>query len=427
LKLTTDSTEVYTFKVERAITIDSQFENFVIEKENDSVFNYLIYKYELDNSKLESEFPYKVFKEELTNEQINIEDFQGFINKQNDQETSCYIVGNTASPRDFSYTYFLIEVSCGGSLNGGTTSGTSNPSGSSNTTNTTSGNPNFGSGGGSPTGILPVGMTVTKLKIFIKNCLTTVNSQVIDNINDTSFLVTLNTYLQDNLCSNEAEQFAQQAIGAFMNNECVILPVLNPESLTQEEIDEIDSVSGYVEQIPQEELDHVAIEAAYDALIAAGNKTDAVQYLIDSYDMENFGSVNVAGTYTYSINNSISPIAVTTATLASGVYTFSVVINEGVLNHPDFAFTTRAIKHELYHMFQHKFLTPLSHEAREFDAYIKSLFRFTKLPVATKLTQKVFAFELMKQYNLLTDQSEKDTRTNNYNLTKENFPRINCP
>lgn len=178
LKVRTETTIVYTFKIETPTVLSSEFENFVIVQTNNNTFNYYIYRYQLDIQNSNIEFPYIINKQKIEN--INIDNLQNYLGKESLQAMTCYVVEGIVSPRDFSVTYVLVEVSCGGSTGGvasvdtpPTNYSSTNTTNGSETTNNTDSSSYGGSSSssGSPTGIISPELTALKIKYRIKTCL----------------------------------------------------------------------------------------------------------------------------------------------------------------------------------------------------------------------------------------------------------------
>ncbi len=76
LQVSTDSTDVYTFRIETPTKPESDFENFVIHKNSDESIAYYIYRYESIGSEITA---LNFSREEVNSDQINIGDFEDYL------------------------------------------------------------------------------------------------------------------------------------------------------------------------------------------------------------------------------------------------------------------------------------------------------------------------------------------------------------
>lgn len=178
------------------------------------------------------------------------------------------------------------------------------------------------------------------------------------------------------------------------------------------------------------------IKAAYEQKLNAGNKLEAVQYLIDTYQMKKFGSTDISNqTYQIEFVPGTDPIAITNKlqVVSTGEYFYKTTINDGLLTYEDFTYIIRALRHELYHVLQGVTTPDVEHNLREFDAYYNSIFKFKSLPAWTSLESVgLLAQQAHKYYGLLT-QAEKALVTKEYNILNAYYPIVksnpiqNCP
>lgn len=77
LQLSTDSTDVYTFRIEESTDPESDFENFIIHKWSDNTVEYYLYKYKINQENSET---YYLSRKEVSSDQINLGDFDEYIN-----------------------------------------------------------------------------------------------------------------------------------------------------------------------------------------------------------------------------------------------------------------------------------------------------------------------------------------------------------
>jgi hypothetical protein len=89
LEVSTDSTKVYTFRIETPTKAESYFENFVIHKKSNDSIDYFIYRYKKIGPAIEQ---LSMSKERVSSDQINVSDFddytQGLV--LYDPETDCW-------------------------------------------------------------------------------------------------------------------------------------------------------------------------------------------------------------------------------------------------------------------------------------------------------------------------------------------------
>ncbi len=80
MEVITDSTQAYTFKIETPTNSTSTFENFVIDKPNDSIVKFYIYRYVYDDTS-EDDFKYDYSYTEVDENILDITSFDNFLSK----------------------------------------------------------------------------------------------------------------------------------------------------------------------------------------------------------------------------------------------------------------------------------------------------------------------------------------------------------
>jgi len=252
----------YTFRLNTKVFENSTFENLVIKQEEaNGTYYYYLYRYDRINNS-EDEFPYVVSRMLLSEAVINSNNLDAFLQNSVPPIDCCYWI---VSPRDFE-PYLYCEEGCissdsannssgsndnNGSENAsdtdnssnensssdtGNTSDTTNPNNSGNTGNTNPSGGHPASGGTSPTGNYEGGGVqstndfhggipafldeIPQITDSLENCLGSTNTNIGSFVfNQTENATQLNTYLQNNNCSLEAQNFAIQAIEALMEDE----------------------------------------------------------------------------------------------------------------------------------------------------------------------------------------------------------------
>ncbi|PCI11700.1 MAG: hypothetical protein COB73_01595 [Flavobacteriaceae bacterium] len=154
LQVSTDSTTVYTFKIETPTDPSSSFENFAIDISNDSIIRFYIYKY-FYNETSEDDFKYTYSYSEVDENIVDITSFDGFLSRVDEGGCSvtyfCQLCSNgwchdDGSPCAVNGSTSIYYVSC---IGGG---GPGNPSGGDADTgdDTSSGGDGSEGGGGVP-------------------------------------------------------------------------------------------------------------------------------------------------------------------------------------------------------------------------------------------------------------------------------------
>jgi hypothetical protein len=75
IEVSTDSTKVYTFRIEAPTKAESDFENFVIHKKSNDSIEYYIYRYKKNDEQNDA---YSFSREQVSSDQINKADFQDY-------------------------------------------------------------------------------------------------------------------------------------------------------------------------------------------------------------------------------------------------------------------------------------------------------------------------------------------------------------
>ncbi len=134
LQVSTDSTDVYTFRIETPTKPESDFENFVIHKNSDESIAYYIYRYESIGSEITA---LNFSREEVNSDQINIGDFDDYLPSvmRYDDANRCWVrvtiengdlIIDTSDCRDRAYGGDgAIHVAGSGALTGFALSGAS--------------------------------------------------------------------------------------------------------------------------------------------------------------------------------------------------------------------------------------------------------------------------------------------------------------
>lgn len=187
---------------------------------------------------------------------------------------------------------------------------------------------------------------------------------------------------------------------------------------------------------PDPQLTLQQIQQVCQQKLDAGNKLDAVLYLINVYQMNKFGSYDISNqTIQIQFDSNPNPTAQTLELLntSTGFVYYQITINEGLLNYSDFVYVLRGIRHEMYHVLQHVVTPTVGHNLREFDAYYNSIFKFKSLPKLTNFNSiKLLASQAHRYYSYLTD-AEKNEVSNEYDILnayypiKKPRPDKNCP
>lgn len=238
----------------------------------------------------------------------------------------------------------------------------------------------------------------------------------------------IKNYFHQNNGSTEAQEFVEQAINDFIDGEnCVVLPeVFN---LSEVEAPFNPNLFGdYTESTTQQ--DHEDIKQQFNILRSTEGNLAAVNYLINTYSMNDFGPNTINFNYTISFLNGLAIEAHANAIIgynSSGVMTScNIEIDINLLSYADFGYITRVIKHELYHVLQGEFYgqNGLSNAAREFDAYYSQIFRFNNLKRIQDMSLTIGLAKFMINYMNQMSDSEKETRQDMIDKVKQTFKEL---
>jgi hypothetical protein len=231
------------------------------------------------------------------------------------------------------------------------------------------------------------------------------------------------TYPQD------AIDFIIEAILALMDGECAILPTVFNTSEIEADFDP-NLFGDYLE--PTTQQNHDAIQQQFEQIRSTNGNLAAVNYLINTYNMNTFGADSINYSYSISFVNELpnDQPAITLAGYDSydNLVSIEVKIDINLFSFTDFGFITRVIKHELLHVLQYEHYPryALSDAVREFDAYYAQIFQFRDLKQIQNMDLVCQLSEyLLENMNQLSI-SEKSTRQNMINRVNQTFPKI-CP
>jgi len=238
VQVTNGNKETYSFFIETPTDITSTFENFVIEVLSDNTYQFMINKYSIINDSTE-EFPYNynVSTQNITQNQININDFDDFLNKSDSGEDwKCYVYSCITTPRDYDdCSWVLVEVQCSGGGMPGTDTSDTNTSDDGIDANhgidSDEGN-DYNGGNNSNTGTASGIIKEPKIskKQVISDCLgipmPAENGSTDTSFNYNDWLSTASgleisgvaKFLSNNECSQEAQDFALEIIDSILAN-----------------------------------------------------------------------------------------------------------------------------------------------------------------------------------------------------------------
>ena len=238
-QVTRDSIESYSFRIETPTSEESHFENFVIIKNDSLNYDFFIYKYKYTINE-DNSFQYYLLKVAVDENQINLGNFSDYLNKGSYYvfADDCLMSYQEMLMSDGVTIYYLVHVvGCAddneedGNPSGN--SGGSNNNTNNNDTNTNTSGTSTGGGGGigasagsSPLPV-PVAVILSPSTIALNsvlNCLTNLNPVLgtylyeQSQIPQSTVVFELNSYLQANNCSADAQSFGTLAVGAEMDS-----------------------------------------------------------------------------------------------------------------------------------------------------------------------------------------------------------------
>jgi hypothetical protein len=182
---------------------------------------------------------------------------------------------------------------------------------------------------------------------------------------------------------------------------------------------------------PTTQLDHEAIKIQYEQVRSSNGNLAAVNYLINTYSMESFGS-NTSVNFNYTISfvdelpNQQPAITISGYNSLGDMVSCGIKIDNDLFSFVDFGFITRVIKHELYHVLQGETYgqNNPSNAAREFDAYFSQIFRFNDLKPIQDMSIYEQLAKLMDENMDQMTESEKADRQDFIDIAKQQFPKI---
>jgi len=271
LETTKNSLTNYSFRIQTPTDINSEFENFVIQQKDSTHYEFYLYKYELETNS-DEDFPYLISRTLINDSQINLENFSDLIKKVQKID-DCYWDISFDSSCGCEHVQLLFCTD-GGSSNG--TSGNGNSNGDNDNGNNETPHDDVdvndsgmqgdndpsdhGSGSSSSSsGNNAVGIIKKPFIPYdqqISNCLGvpmpaqngSTNTQF--NYNDwlnspeTTFLETkrVATFLNDNNCSQEAQDFILEILENILNEQTDSTYVLGIEKDTTFENSQLDCI-----------------------------------------------------------------------------------------------------------------------------------------------------------------------------------------
>lgn len=444
------TTRTYTFGVYRDED-NGLLENLFMVEKDDGSFDVSLVQYDLTPQEIEALNNREIIDMEGKIAFVALDDISGDVLGKYYYNGNCYEnywvyqSGNSCASGDHEYTdgndclywrqgnvnqmatsggYVLTPtiVTCS---NGGGGDNTNNPNGNPN------GNPNDSNGSGpSDTGGSTSPITCTR------NCIDEECNDTLDGILALLSLneeqaCWLNNFAQsdvkqeiiDYLEANGSLEFAEIAIEDLRDNDCGLLPTLNNIQDFQA------PYTGDIgdEEDPSSQINHDVIKSQYELLLSTEDKIDAVNYLISTYSMNTFGPHSVDGLYTINFIDGDLPETHTENTFSNGgVLLSSEIKNENpLLTYNDFGYITKAIKHELFHVFQAKYYQfgGTTKAEREFEAYWYSIYRFRRLQQGNRNSLYRWAKEAIKNYRLMTE-AQKAIVADKYTTFENHFPEI---
>jgi len=452
----------YTFKVIRENGSEFLLENIVVDKYNDSDYRTFLYQYDItqDELNLINNNQYVDLNKKISIivlENSSISDYLN-TNSKIDYNAMCYesntyyVEGSficplgyhnysnypscdyfkdgTVSPTHGSWATDVSLTPCvdAGGFNN-TDAGNESPSGE-----------NGGSGTGGSSTTTPTTTNYQKLR---EKCFTENNPEVSSWLNqpeNADIKNDVREYLensvnQDGLQSTEScypeesVDFIIEAVNDLMNDECVILPTI---------FDLSEIVAPFNPNLfgdypaPTVEHDHDAIEQQFNNLRNTNGNLAAVNYLINTYNMNTFGPYSITYSYSISFANGLPggrpAITLPGYDISNNLVSCEVKIDTNLFDFTDFGFITRVIKHELYHVLQSEIYPryQLSDAVKEFDAYYSQIFGFTDLKQIQELDIVCQLSKYMIENMNLLSVLEKSERQDMIDRVNNTFPRI-CP
>jgi hypothetical protein len=452
----TDSVTTYTLLIERDDNTEGNLENLVLYSElQDGELGYVIEYHSLSDLGLTEE-------EIIEN---GIKDVDGILTDDNTagkvvfyHNWVAHCIRPSTSPcfcGGVPGTYFL-EGQCGhwesGYIFVDEDGGGFGGSGGGGTGDTGGGYLGSGGGTGTGSGIPTSPVTLTSKQLLVKkfkkqltnitngtpnqttcfNSLSPENQIIIDNYIGSFALLGFDESnpLSTLQIQQQAFEFAEEAMAELCGSSgpiCVILPsVLNPSEI----------VADYNPNLfgdypaPSVQQDHNAIQQQFNNLRNTSGNLAAVNYLINTYNMNTFGSNTITTSYPIVFANGLSNGAQANAIIgynSSGdMVTCHIEIDIDLFTFTDFGHITRVIKHELYHILQPENYGQfgISNPAREFDAYYSQIFGFRDLKQIQDGDIVEQLAKIMISYMKQLSDSETQEGEKKIKLVKQTFPEL---
>ncbi|WP_298556222.1 hypothetical protein [uncultured Algibacter sp.] len=235
----TDSTEAFTFRIDKLTHPKSSFENFIIEKRNDDEYRFFIYRYSQSKQKHKGENIYNLSRDLVENANITIVTPNNNASKyMYDEVTDCLYWSYTSS--DCSCEITEIDTCGGGSIGGGSGGSTSGTGSSTSGGGTSSGGSSSGTSNGSRSTVGLLTPSETAVFDSIVNCLEDdLSNDALAwlQAKDQFEILPISNYLNDNRCSDGAKENIRIAIEGVISGES--WSNLFPETLSNPKITDI--------------------------------------------------------------------------------------------------------------------------------------------------------------------------------------------
>lgn len=221
-----------------------------------------------------------------------------------------------------------------------------------------------------------------------------------------------------------------EIINTLNNGECVILPnIFDPIHITAPYNPNL--FGDY--PAPSIQQNHDAIQQQFNNLRNSQGDLAAVNYLINTYNMNTFGT-SATITFNYSVTvvnglpNGDHGRAILGYNSSGTLVACELKIDTNLLSFNDFGYITRVIKHELLHILQAQIYgqhNPVE-ATREFDAYFNQIFAFHDLKQIQDLSISCGLAKYMINFMNQMPQINKDERVDMIKRVNDTFPKV-CP
>jgi hypothetical protein len=292
--VTTDSTETFSFQIKTPTATSSTFENFVVEV-RDSINSYFIYRFQQNDD--DSEFPYSNDRESLSVEDVNLADFQDFLSPELPLPDGCYEIIEC----DCEGGWGIIIIDCpGGGTDGvGTGADTgdnlNNPTGGVDSNTGQEGGDYSGATGGAGSNTngsnySPTGVNMPTYQEQILNCIGVPSTDatgfnyaqwLYDSSTNYFDIKAIATFLNNSGCSQQAQEFAIQAMEALANGL----------------IDEFDNDEFILGIVFDQSFENSQLECIYYQLLGNYNESNFFKDMLKEFSGSSGGSL-----LTYSID-----------------------------------------------------------------------------------------------------------------------------